>query len=205
MRRHRSARSGGAEHLMTDLDAWAARAVEGDRVAWRRLLDALQPLVERYCRARLGGREGAILSADDLTQEVLLAVVTALPRYRPGSGSVVAFVYGIAAHKMVDSMRALARSRSVACLEVFDTGGRVPGPEDSVLDATANTPLRAALGRLPERQREVLVLRIVLGFSVDETAEAVRCSPGAVRIAQHRGLGSLRAELSGQPPAEEVA
>lgn len=205
MCRRASAGLGEANQLMADVDAWAARAVEGDRVAWARLLDVLRPLVERYCRARLGSREGAVISADDLTQDVLLAVVTALPRYQPGAGSVVAFVYGIAAHKTVDSMRVLARNRSVASLEVADTEGHVPGPEDSVLDATARTPLREALCRLPERQREVLVLRMVLGFSVEETAEAARCSPGAVRIAQHRALVSLRAELSRQTPNQEVA
>jgi RNA polymerase sigma-70 factor (ECF subfamily) len=190
---------------MTDLDGLATRALEGDRLAWSHLLDALRPLVERYCRARVGSREGAIVSTDDLTQEVLLAVVTALPRYRSDSGSVIAFVYGIAAHKTADSLRVLARSRSVACLETSDTGGPVPGPEDSVLDATAKTPLREAICRLPDSQREVLVLRIVLGFSVEETAEAVRRSPGAVRVAQHRALVSLREQLSTLPPSEGVA
>jgi RNA polymerase sigma-70 factor (ECF subfamily) len=51
------------------------------------------------------------------------------------------------------------------------------------------------LGVLPERQREILVLRVVLGLSADETAEVVGSTPGAVRVAQHRALTRLRKAL----------
>ena len=180
---------------VTDLDACAVRATNGDRDAEREFFGALLPLVNRYCRLRLGTSERAVLSAEDVTQEVLLAVGTVLHRYRPGTGSVLAFVYGIAAHKVTDAQRVLYRSRSFACPEMHNDEGREPGPEECVLAEGVQAPMRHALSRLPERQREVLVLRTMLGFSVEETAQAVRCSAGAVRIAQHRALATLR-ELS---------
>ncbi len=53
---------------------------------------------------------------------------------------------------------------------------------------------------LPEKQREILLLRVVVGLSAEETAEAVGSTPGAVRVAQHRALARLRKSLA----AEEV-
>lgn len=53
---------------------------------------------------------------------------------------------------------------------------------------------------LPEKQREILLLRVVVGLSAEETAEAVGSTPGAVRVAQHRALARLRMSLA----AEEV-
>jgi len=53
---------------------------------------------------------------------------------------------------------------------------------------------------LPDKQREIVVLRVVVGLSAEETADAVGSTPGAVRVAQHRALARLRKTLS----AEEV-
>ena len=48
---------------------------------------------------------------------------------------------------------------------------------------------------LPPKQREIVVLRVVVGLSAEETADAVGSTPGAVRVAQHRALTRLRAAL----------
>ncbi|MGH3816140.1 MAG: sigma factor-like helix-turn-helix DNA-binding protein, partial [Pseudonocardiaceae bacterium] len=50
----------------------------------------------------------------------------------------------------------------------------------------------------PDKQREILVLRVVVGLSAEETAEAVGSTPGAVRVAQHRALGKLRNVLQSE-------
>ena len=55
--------------------------------------------------------------------------------------------------------------------------------------------LSEALRQLPNRQREILLLRVVAGLSAEETAEMVGSTPGAVRVAQHRALVGLRAAL----------
>ncbi len=49
---------------------------------------------------------------------------------------------------------------------------------------------------LPAKQREIVVLRVVVGLSAEETADAVGSTPGAVRVAQHRALARLRAALA---------
>ncbi len=48
---------------------------------------------------------------------------------------------------------------------------------------------------LPEKQREILILRVVVGMSAEETAEAVGSTAGAVRVAQHRALARLKTEI----------
>ena len=54
------------------------------------------------------------------------------------------------------------------------------------------------LHTLPDKQREILILRVVVGLSAEETAEAVGSTPGAVRVAQHRALGRLRKVLASE-------
>ena len=94
------------------LDAVVAEAVAGNRDALREVLETIRPIVVRYCRARVGATERSGLSADDVAQEVCLAAITALPRYKDQGRPFLAFVYGIAAHKVADAHRAAARNRS---------------------------------------------------------------------------------------------
>ena len=54
------------------------------------------------------------------------------------------------------------------------------------------------LDMLPEKQREIIRLRVVVGLSAEETAEAVGSTPGAVRVAQHRALSRLRSVVGSE-------
>src|SRR2546430_7930152 len=85
------------------------RAVRGDRNAVAALLALVRPGVVRYCRAHLGRVGGRYTTADDVSQEVCLAVLRALPRFRDLGRPFSAFVYGIAAHKIADAQRAAGR------------------------------------------------------------------------------------------------
>jgi RNA polymerase sigma-70 factor, ECF subfamily len=177
------------------LDAVVADAVAGDRGALREVLEIVRPIVVRYCRARLGMAERSGLSADDVAQEVCLAVITALPRYREQGRPFLAFVYGIAAHKVADAHRAQSRYRAEPIDELPERATFEAGPEQLALEADLSARMNALLQVLPDKQREILILRVVVGLSAEETAEAVRSSPGAVRVAQHRALSRLRQEI----------
>lgn len=65
-------------------------------------------------------------------------------------------------------------------------------PEDRVLDVEATHSMVTALGRLPQRQREVLTMRYYLDLSEAEIADALGISTGSVKAHAHRGLASLR-------------
>ncbi|MCO1658747.1 RNA polymerase sigma factor ShbA [Pseudonocardia humida] len=179
------------------LERLVADAVAGSVPARERLLAEIHPLVLRYCRGRLGRQETVIGSADDVAQEVCLAVVGALPSYKIKGLSFRAFVYGIAAHKVTDAFRAIGRNRSEPMAELPDVAVTNDGPEHRLLAGELAERLGGLLHRLTPRQREVLILRIVAGLSAEEVAHIVGSTPGAVRVTQHRALNRLRAVMSG--------
>lgn len=181
-----------------DLRVLAARAVDGDARATERLLLDVRRLVHRYARSRLGRYPGAQDVADDAAQEVCIAVLAALPRYRDRGVPFEAFVYAIASRKVADQQRAAMR-RPQPTGEVPDDVDPRPGPEDLAVLASDADRARSLLARLPEHQREILTLRVAAGWSAEETGRALGMTPGAVRVAQHRALGRLR-QLAGDQP-----
>ena len=176
-------------------DELVTAAMAGDRNAVGRVLTIIRPLVVRYCRARLGAPDRSSASADDVAQEVCLAVLTALPGYGVQGKPFLAFVYGIAAHKVIDAHRASARNRSEPVADVPDSVEAADGPEQRALRVELSGEMGRLLDQLPDKQREILVLRVVVGLSAEETAEAVGSTPGAVRVAQHRALARLRKSM----------
>lgn len=179
-----------------ELDALVAAAVKGDRRALGSVLGVIQPFVIQYCRARLGSQNGSYGSADDVAQEVCIAVITALPGYRNQGRPFLAFVYGIAAHKVIDARRAQWRNRSNPVSEVPDRAEVGGGPEQHAMNSALSKQMGRLLETLPAKQREILLLRVVVGLSAEETAEAVESTPGAVRVSQHRAVARLRSALA---------
>jgi RNA polymerase sigma-70 factor, ECF subfamily len=178
------------------LEEHLAAAIQGDRAAIERVLRTIRPLVVRYCRARLGRTERTFASADDVAQEVCMAVLTALPSYRDQGRPFLAFVYGIASHKVIDAHRAAGRNKSEPVPDVPDSPVAGDGPEQFALQFEATGEMKSLLSQLPDKQREILVLRVVNGYSAEETAEIVGSTPGAIRVAQHRALARLRKVMS---------
>ena len=179
------------------LDAAVAEAVAGSRDALREVVETIRPIVVRYVRARIGSNERVGLSADDVAQEVCLAAIQALPRYQDQGRPFLAFVYGIASHKVADAHRAAGRNRSEPTDEIPERFSLDAGPEQMAINSDSAARMQKLLAVLPEKQREILTLRIVVGMSAEETAEAVGSTPGAVRVAQHRALARLKSEIAG--------
>ncbi|WP_188191409.1 sigma-70 family RNA polymerase sigma factor [Nonomuraea sp. SYSU D8015] len=175
----------------SDLRELTSLAVQGDRSAIESLLGELRPMVVRYCRARLGRVSGQYHIADDVAQEVCIAVLSALPRYRDMGRPFASFVFGIASHKVADALRSSVRS-AVPTQDLPDGPDEGPGPEETVVRYIEVEQARRLLARLPENQRELLLLRVVSGLSAEETGNVLGMSPGAVRVAQHRALARLR-------------
>jgi RNA polymerase sigma-70 factor, ECF subfamily len=184
-----------AEATLNDL---VARAVCGDRQATQELLGTVRAMVLPYCRARLGRQQRVTSSAEDVAQEICLAVLIALARYQVRGLSFRAFVYGIAAHKVTDAFRAAMRDRSELMAEVDDAAVDHDGPEQRVLRAEQSERLGRLLSVLSDRQREILMMRVGIGLSAAETAKVVRSTPGAVRVLQHRALARLRVALASE-------
>jgi RNA polymerase sigma-70 factor (ECF subfamily) len=175
-----------------DLDPIVAAARTGDPDAIQTLLRLIKPTVVRYCRARIGGRDLSYLSADDVAQEVCLAVLKVLPGYQDRGGSFLYLVRAIAANKVADAFRSVARDRSKPVSELPDRPLGGNEPENRVLELDLGARLGRLMASLPPLHQEILSLRIVVGLSAIETAEALGISPGNVRITQYRALVKLR-------------
>ncbi len=179
-----------------------ADAQAGNVQALDRLIAGVRPAVLRYCRSRLATYAGGVDAADDVAQETCIAVVRVLPSYRRQGPPFAAFVYAIAANKIADMQRRF--SRSALLIEEFpDQVEPSPTPEDR---AIATFDVRAAnqlLALLPERMREVLLLRAA-GVQAAAIGERLGMSANAVRVAQHRASARLRELIAGSEEHREM-
>ncbi len=185
-----------------ELAGLAARAVTGDRQATEDLLAAVHRLVHRYCRARLSRFPGAEHAADDAAQEVCIAVLSALPRYRDDGKPFEAFVYRVAANKVADAQRSVYRHAQPQA-DLPDALDVADGPEDLAIRFSDAERARSLLDHLPDTLRELLVLRVAVGLSAEETGRALGMSAGAVRVAQHRAVQRLRV-IANEPARESL-
>jgi RNA polymerase sigma-70 factor (ECF subfamily) len=165
-------------------------AVDGNRRAVQDILRSIYPQVLRYCRARIGG--GRHPTAEDVTQEICLAVATSIATYVDKGRPFMAYVYGIAFNKVTDAHRAMGRDRTLPTEEVPDSVDNSDNPEEFALVSDGSNRVRSLLDTLSDKARNIVILRVFVGLSAEETAEVVDSTPGAVRVAQHRALAQLR-------------
>jgi RNA polymerase sigma-70 factor (ECF subfamily) len=153
----------------------AARA--GDRLAAERLLREIRPFVAAICRVRIG-----IDDVDKLAREICICVLASLPD----------------------------RPRRPVLESVHELAGRALDEHDAepsirvLRQSDQRRLLVTGIGRLSAKQRSVLVLRILLGLSAEETAEILDSTPGVVRVAFHQALASLRSAVGTEPPSTIV-
>jgi RNA polymerase sigma-70 factor (ECF subfamily) len=160
-----------------------------DRERLEQILRSVRPAVYRYSRARLWDSE----TAEDVTQDVLMALVEALPRQTEEVRDMNAFALGIAAHHVATAHRRRSSRPETATPELPDLVDDVPGPDDVATLHDQADRLRALLELLSPVQRDVVLLRVVNGLSAEDTGEALGLAPGTVRVTQHRALHRLRA------------
>ena len=168
-----------------------ARACSGDLMAVNLLITAVRKAVHRYTRARLSTYSGGAEVAEDVTQEVCLAVVDVLPRYRDNGAPFAALVYAIASNKVADAQRRYARTPVQPVDELPERVDSTLGPEQQTLARSDVDAALALLDRLPERTARLIRLRAE-GLSAEEVGAVMGMSANAVRVAQHRGLARLR-------------
>ena len=181
----RSALSG---EQLTDAIA-AARA--GAEWAWTTIYDELAPAVLGYLRAR-GAAE-----PDDLLGEVFLQAVRDLPRFQGSGPDLRAWIFTIAHHRFLDERRRAKRRPAEPAPEEVLTE-RLPAVADTEPEALARVSeghVSKIIEGLVPGQRDVLLLRIVGGLTIDEIAQALGKRPGAVKALQRRGLAAIRRDL----------
>jgi RNA polymerase sigma-70 factor (ECF subfamily) len=160
-----------------------ARAKQGDR-------DALQFLYVRYSNNIYGYVRSIVRDeheAEDVTQHVFAKLITALAKYDDRGVPFFAWLLRLARNVAIDNLRA---NRLTPTEHVID-------PDvSSAPDLDRAETVRAALATLPEEQRQVVILRHVVGLTPGEIAEQMGRSEGSIHGLHHRGRRALQRELA---------
>ncbi len=182
---------GAGEGNNLDLSGLALAAQAGGQAQVEALLARVRPLAHRYSRARLISYPGGRQLADDVAQDICIAVLGALPRYRDRGRPFEAFVHAVASRKVADAQRAFSRNAQPID-ELPDGVDDAPTPEEHAVALSDVESASALLEVLPSKLREVMLLRVAAGLSAEETGAALGMTAGAVRVAQHRALSKIR-------------
>jgi RNA polymerase sigma-70 factor (ECF subfamily) len=171
-------------HAMLD----AARA--GAAWACTRIFDSLSGPVRGYLAAR-GAQD-----PDDLTSEVFLGVFRNLHTFEGDGDDLRTWIFTIAHHRLVDDRRRRARRPRTTPLDPsrHDTPGD-DDPIDNVVDGLQDSSLAPYLAQLRPLERDTVLLRVVAGLDVEQTAAVLGVRAGHVRVLQHRALNALRSAL----------
>ena len=169
-----------------DFPAVLSAAQEGSEAAFTRLWTDTNPVLLRYLRVI------APETAEDVAAETWVQVVRGLPRFRGDEAAWRAWLFTTARRRMIDASRRRSRRKEEPLDDV--QAAFLPVTADAADLAMEHLGTKAAisvLARLPPLQAEVIVLRVLAGLDYDAVARLVGRSPGAVRVAAHRGLRRL--------------
>lgn len=125
-------------------------------------------------------------------QEVFLAVLPRLETVTGGVAGLRTFVFSVAHARMVDDHRRRRRTPIELPFEPELDSREEPSAEDKAMERMSPQEVHHLLSVLPDDQREVLTLRLVAGLTVEQAAEVMRKSGGAVKQLQRRALIRLR-------------
>ena len=176
-----------------DFGALLSAAQAGDEAAFARLVRDAHPALLRYLHVV------SAADAEDVAGDTWVSVVRGLHRFRGDESAWRAWLFATARRRAVDEGRRRARRPAAVGLDPGDLPqhGHLD-PADVTLANLGLEDAMQAIRRLPAAQAEVLMLRLVAGLSTAAVAEIVGSSPGAVRVAAHRALRRLAADLSAE-------
>jgi RNA polymerase sigma-70 factor (ECF subfamily) len=172
--------------------AMVADAKNGNQQSLSRLFESCYPKVYRYMYIRVRHQE----LAEDLTSDVILRVVRSLRSYRHRGAPIEAWVYRIAANRLLDHFRKDRASQTVRLNDALARGGR-----DGLAERVATwLDLRMALSDLGRSEQQALALRYVQGLNIEETAQIMGRSRQSIKNLSHRARAKLRGLLAGESP-----
>ncbi len=163
-------------------------AQHGAEWAWQQLFDDLAPAVNGYAISR------GVRDHEDLVSEVFGELAERIRSFTGNEQGFRSWTFTIAHSRIVDHQRRQNRNPEVGIPDGLD----IPGHDDpaDLLEQVLDPVLAAALTRLTSDQRETLMLRIVAGLTLEETAEVTGRNVNAVKQIQFRALQTLRREIS---------
>lgn len=162
---------------------------DGNRNAYRQLLDQQLPSVTRYVMRMTGTNH----EAEDITQEVFLRLWTHAGRFNAGKAKLTTWLHNIAHNLCIDYFR--KSGRLVGEDFIVESGGGVE-PEQDMMDNNAATRVHDALMQIPERQRSAIVMCHYQELSNKEAAAVMEISVDALESLLARGRRNLKTLLN---------
>ena len=167
-------------------------ACRGENSAIEALYRTHFDTIYRYVLLRVGSPS----AAEDVTSQVFLGMVGGLSRYRDEGKPFLAWLYGIAQKQIAFFRRGQGRTPSPLDLDAAaELVAHSAGPDATAEQRELRVGIAQALSKVPDGQREVIMLRYILSLSLAETAAIVGRSEGAVKQLQLRGLETLKTIL----------
>ncbi len=189
------------DELGDEFPAVLQRAAAGDRTAFAELWRSCHPALMRYLLV-VGGRD----AAEDIASETWLKVIRTLATFSGDERAFRGWLAVVARNTLIDGTRQATRrpERLEATIPDHRAGVTRDAAEDA-LEALSTRRAVDLVASLPPAVAEMVMLRVVLGLDVAQVASLVGRTPGAVRVAVHRGLRTLAqtvtAEHAGEPTA----
>lgn len=178
--------------MSTVLDDVLPAAMAGEAWALQVIWQELSPRVLGYLRSR-GASE-----PEDLTSEVFLAVLPRVSAVTGGAAGLRTLVFSIAHARLVDDLRRRSRREPALSYDPAQDDRSTASSEDEAVEQLGTERVKRLLASLAADQRDVLTLRLLGDLTVDQIAEALGKSRGAVKQLQRRGLEQLRRALSAE-------
>jgi RNA polymerase sigma-70 factor (ECF subfamily) len=160
-------------------------ARNGDVAGFEALWLALQPAVLRYLRVVVGE------AAEDVASETWLQAARDLGTFDGDLTRFRVWLFRIARHRGIDDRRRLRRRVEDPYLAVEESGATSPDSATQALDELGTRWALQVIRSLPRDQAEAVMLRVVAGLDVAQTAQVLGKRAGAVRVAAMRGLRRL--------------
>ena len=139
-------------------------------------------------------------AAEDVTSEVFMKALKAMPRYQDTGRPFAAWLYQIAVNAIADRYRTLRPAQTLDDFHDLSVAG--PALEDLAAHRDEVRRIWALVEALPPQQRTALVLKFQEDMKIEDIAVAMGKSPGAVKLLIHRGVTRLRDESAALRPVE---
>ena len=166
------------------------RAIKGEASAFGLLYDKYQPQIYRFIYLKIGHRE----EAEDLTHQVFLKSWQSIGRFNFQGFPFSSWLYSVARHQVIDHYR--TKKVKITFEEIIE----LETNDDSLPEAIDNKltieKVKSAIACLNDEQQDVIILRFIEDFSLQEAASILEKTEGAVKLLQHRAIKNLRKAIN---------
>jgi len=161
-----------------------------DRTAFMQIFRYFAPRVKGF----LVGRGLTSHAADDVLQEVMLAIWNKAGSYDPAKAAISTWIFTIARYKYIDRLRRESRHKTDSD-DLDLKPSDAPVADENVLQDQRQIAVQAAIANLPADQQSVIFLSFIKGLAHSEIAEQLGLPLGTVKSRIRRAFARLREEL----------